>query len=59
MTEAERLRVQAERFTRLAYEATDKGIADALLGLAAKSLEQAYDLERQSADQQIQPDKGK
>jgi len=49
MTEAERLRAQAERCTQLAQEATDKGVADALLDLAAKSLEQASELERQAA----------
>jgi hypothetical protein len=44
MTEAERLRAQAERCTQLAKEATDKSVTDALLGLAAKNLEQAYEL---------------
>jgi hypothetical protein len=46
MTEAERLRAQAERCAQLAGEATDKSVMVALLGLAAKSLKQASDLER-------------
>jgi hypothetical protein len=55
MTEAERLRAQSERCTQLAGEATDKSVIDALLGLAAESLEQASNLEQQSAQrQQIQ-----
>jgi len=49
MTEAEHLRIQAERFTQLANEATDKSIVDALLGVAAKNLEQAFDLECRQA----------
>jgi hypothetical protein len=49
MTEAERLRAQAERCTQLAQEAKDRNIADALLGLATKSIEQASELERLSA----------
>jgi hypothetical protein len=51
MTEAERLRSQAERCTQLARETKDRGVADTLLGLATKSLEQASDLERRIADQ--------
>ena len=47
MNEVERLRAQATRCTQLAQESTDKVVIDALLGLAAKSLEQASDLERQ------------
>jgi len=50
MTEAERLRSQAERCAQLAQEAKDQGIANALISLAAKSLEQASDLERRAAD---------
>ena len=45
MTEAERLRAQAQRCLHLANETRDKTIADALMGLAAKSLERAADLE--------------
>ena len=45
MTESERLRAQAERCTRLAHETLDKNIADALTGLAAKSLKRAAELE--------------
>jgi hypothetical protein len=48
VTEAERLRAQADRCTQLAEKATDKSIVGTLLGLAAKSLGQASDLERQS-----------
>jgi len=60
MNEAERLRAQAARCTQLAQEATDKIVVDALLGLAAKSLEQASDLEHQAAQRrQIQPNKDK
>ena len=51
MTEAERLRAQAERCMRLAQIANDKTIADALRGLAAKSLECAADLERSPIEQ--------
>jgi hypothetical protein len=49
MTEAERLRAQAERCTQLAQEAKDQNTARALIGLAAKSIEQASELERLSA----------
>lgn len=49
MTEAERLRAQAERCTHFAREATDQRIIDTLLGLAAKSVKQASDLERLAA----------
>lgn len=49
MTEAERLRAQAERCTQLAQEAKDQNTADALTGLAAKSIEQASELERLTA----------
>jgi hypothetical protein len=48
MNEVERLRAQATRCTQLAQESTDKVVIDALLGLAAKCLEQASDLERQA-----------
>ena len=49
MTEAERLRSQAERCTQLAREATDQNVINTLLGLAAKSIEQAVELERFAA----------
>jgi hypothetical protein len=40
---------------QLTKETTDKSVADALLDLAAKSLEQASELERQAAQRrQIQ-----
>jgi hypothetical protein len=48
MTEAERLRSQAERCSQLAREAKNKDVADVLVRLANKSLQQAADLERQS-----------
>jgi hypothetical protein len=48
MTEAERLRSQAERCEQLARDAKHRDIADTLRRLAAKSLEQALDLEQQS-----------
>jgi hypothetical protein len=51
MTEAERLRAQAERCTQLAQAADDRSVADSLMQLAAKSLEQASELERLAADQ--------
>jgi hypothetical protein len=51
MTEAERLRSQAERCEQLARETQDKGVANTLLSLATKSLEQASDIERRVADQ--------
>jgi len=51
MTEAERLRSQAERCTQLARETKDRGVADTLLSLATKSLDQAPDLERRLANQ--------
>jgi hypothetical protein len=51
MTEAERLRSQAERCAQLAHATKDRGIADTLLRLATESLEQASDLERRAADQ--------
>jgi hypothetical protein len=51
MTEADRLRAQAERCTHLAREAKEGSTADALIGLAAKSLEQASELERLAAEQ--------
>ena len=54
MTEAERLRAQAERCMHLAQIASDKAIADALIGLAAKSLECATDLERSPIERQWQ-----
>ena len=51
MTEAERLRSQAERCTQIPPRDQDRGVADTLLSLATKSLEQASDLERRVADQ--------
>jgi len=54
MTEAQRLRAQAERCTHLAQEAKDQSVADALISLAAKSLKQAGDLERRVVDQRQQ-----
>jgi hypothetical protein len=54
MTEAERLRAQVERCTQLAQEAKDKITADTLLGLAAKSIEQASELERLTAERRLQ-----
>jgi hypothetical protein len=53
MTEAERLRAQAERCTQLAREATDQDIITTLLGLAAKSLEQANELETLAAKRRV------
>ena len=50
MTQAERLRAQAERCTQLAREATDQSVIATLLGLAAKSLEQASELETFAAN---------
>lgn len=58
MTEAERLRSQAKRCTQLAREAKDKATADALTTLAAKSLQQASDLERTAAEQRQQRNAG-
>jgi hypothetical protein len=46
MTEAERMRGQAQRCLELANKTTDKGLAGTLTCLAAKSLERAVDLER-------------
>lgn len=54
MTEAERLRAQAERCTQLAREATDQSVIATLLGLAAKSLEQASELETFAANRRKQ-----
>ena len=54
MTEAERLRSQAERCEQLAREAKDRDIAETLISLAVKSLEQASDLERHAASQRQQ-----
>lgn len=54
MTEAERLRAQAQRCLHLANETRDKAIADALMGLAAKSLERAADLEERRKPQKLQ-----
>jgi len=47
-TEAERLRAQARRCEQLAREAKDESIANALMSLATKSLEQASNLERRA-----------
>jgi hypothetical protein len=46
MTEAERLRAQADRCTQLARQTANQAIAGALRGLAVKSCEQANELER-------------
>ncbi len=46
MTEAEQLRAQAARLTQFAQEATDQATVDALLSMAAKSIEQASQLEQ-------------
>ena len=46
MTEAERLRAQADRCMQLAKQTRDRAIAGVLIGLAAKSYEQASELER-------------
>jgi len=54
MTEAERLRAQADRCIHLAKQIPDHTIAGVLIGLAAKSSEQANDLER-AAIQRRQP----
>ena len=54
MTEAERLRAQADRCIHLAKQTADRAIAGVLIGLAAKSSEQASDLER-AAVQRRQP----
>jgi hypothetical protein len=48
MTEAARLRTQAERCLQLAQKTPDKAIADALSRLAVTSLERATDLERRT-----------
>jgi hypothetical protein len=48
MTEAQRLRAQAERCLELAHKTTDENLADTLTGLAANSLERATDLERRA-----------
>ena len=48
MSEAERLRAQAGRCAQLAREAKNKDVADALVKLANKSLDQAANLERES-----------
>jgi len=53
-TEAERLRAQARRCEQLAREAKDESIANALMSLATKSLEQASNLERRVASQRQQ-----
>jgi hypothetical protein len=50
--EAERLRAQAARCRQLAVEATNRHIADTLIGLASKSLEKAADLEQRAFDRQ-------
>jgi hypothetical protein len=48
MTEADRLRAQADRCAVLAKVETDKTITGALFNLATKSLEQASELEHQA-----------
>jgi len=54
MTEAERLRIQAERCTQLAGQATNPNIIKSLLALAAKSTEQASELERLAVERRQQ-----
>ena len=54
MTEAERLRAQAGRCTQLAQEAQDQSTVDTLMALAAKSIEQASELERLAAERRQQ-----
>jgi hypothetical protein len=48
MTESERLRAQAERCLRLARSITDQTVAQSLIDLAARSLEEAEHLEREA-----------
>jgi hypothetical protein len=54
MTEAERLRAQADRCMQLAKQTKDQAIAGVLLGLAASSFEKATGLES-AAIQKRQP----
>jgi hypothetical protein len=54
MTEAERLRAQADRCMQLAKQTKDQAIAGVLLGLAASSFEKATELEN-AAIQKRQP----
>jgi hypothetical protein len=53
MTEAERMRAQAERCLELASKMTDKNVAGTLASLAARSLERAVDLERRPRKLQL------
>ena len=54
MTEAERMRAQAERCLELAHKTTDKNLAGTLTSLAAKSLERAVDLERRHLPRKLE-----
>ena len=55
MTEAERLRAQADRCTQLAKQIRDRAVADALIGLAASSFEKATELERAAVQRRQEP----
>jgi hypothetical protein len=55
MTEAERLREQAERCLRLAKATTDRELAENLTTLAAEYLDSAQTLERLAAAQSPPP----
>jgi hypothetical protein len=50
MTEAERLRAQAERCLRLAKGADKSDVADTMRALAAQYLERAHGLENEHPD---------
>jgi hypothetical protein len=49
MTDAERLRIQAELGLDLALQVPDENVAEILMRLATKSLAEADDLERRLA----------
>jgi hypothetical protein len=55
MTEAERLREQAERYLRLARSTADREVAEKLIALAAGYLDSAHTLERLAAAQAVPP----
>ena len=55
MTEAERLRAQADRCMQLAKQTRDQAIAGVLLGLAASSFEKATELESAAIQKQRPP----
>lgn len=55
MTEAERLRAQADRCTQLAKQIRDRAVAGALIGLAASSFEKATELERAAIQRRQAP----